>query len=91
MIISQNDFSVSLFDSFSDCFLYCGIKKKWEKIPFLMLILLAVIRYDTVTDYYSYIDIFARIRQGEIEWFVYEPLFHILNIIFSFTSRGYIL
>ena len=76
--------------AFPIVFCIAGLKKKWEKIPFLMLILLAVIRYDTVTDYYSYIDIFARIRQGEIEWFVYEPLFHILNIIFSFTSRGYI-
>ena len=52
--------------AFPIVFCIAGLKKKWEKIPFLMLILLAVIRYDTVTDYYSYIDIFARIRQGEI-------------------------
>lgn len=26
-----------------------------------------------------------------MEWFVYEPLFHLLNLLFSFTSRGYII
>lgn len=51
----------------------------------------AIIRYDTVSDYYSYIDIFAQIRQNSVEWFVYEPLFHLLNLLFSFTSRGYII
>ena len=64
---------------------------KWNNLPFFILILLAIIRYDTVSDYYSYIDIFAQIRQNSVEWFVYEPLFHLLNLLFSFTSRGYII
>lgn len=63
---------------------------KWNILPLLILILLVIIRYDTVSDYYSYIDIFAQIRQGSVEWFVYEPLFHLLNLLFSFTPRGYV-
>ena len=47
---------------------------KWNNLPFFILILLAIIRYDTVSDYYSYIDIFAQIRQNSVEWVYYFRL-----------------
>ena len=70
--------------------LVCAIKRKWNYIPFLFILLIAIIRYDTVTDYLHYVEMFSSFLNGDIEWFVIEPLFHCLNLFFSFSSYGYI-
>jgi hypothetical protein len=72
-------------------FLLCFIikNKALNKIPFFLIILVGLIRYDTTTDYISYVESFRDIREN-----VYNGHFEVgfieLNKIFSFSKWGFI-
>ncbi len=64
-------------------------KKKYHFIPFLIIAILGLIRYDTTTDYSAYVTGFWDIRNNNYSgWF--EPGYVLLNQIFSFSKWGFI-
>lgn len=63
--------------------------KRYHSLPFLLIILLGMIRYDTVTDYSAYVTAFWEIKKNVYDgWF--ESGYVLFNKLFTFSNWGFI-
>lgn len=69
----------------------CYIYGKRKYLPFLLLVILSLIRYDTTSDYHNYVRIFFETFDGQIsEKQKAEYGFVLLNKFFGFSKWGFI-
>lgn len=72
-------------------FLFCHLNNNChtKKIPFLLILLLGLIRYDTTTDYSAYVTAFWDIKKGVYDgWF--ESGYVTFNKLFTFSKWGFV-
>jgi len=62
---------------------------KYKYIPFFLFMILSMIRYDTVSDYYNYVKTFWAVREGT-QPIRFEIGYILLNKLFSFSVWGFI-
>jgi hypothetical protein len=65
--------------------------QKYHKLPILVMLFLAFIRYDTTTDYNIYVEMFYGFQRNiKGTWHsIIEPGYIILNKMFSFSEYGF--
>lgn len=65
-------------------------KVKYHHVPFVFFLILSLIRYDTVSDYFNYVVKFWDIRKGITNYVTFEIGYLSLNKLFSFSKWGFI-
>lgn len=64
-------------------------KKRHHSLPFIIIVLISVLRYDTTTDYMAYVTSFWDVKYYRYDgWFEFGYL--LLNKIFSFSDYGFV-